>query len=62
MIFFGESSLRRAIHEYIAHCRVERGPQGFGNEQIEKTEPTTTGDVACTTRLGGIREHYRRAA
>jgi putative transposase len=62
MIFFGESSLRRAIREYLAHYHAERAHQGLGNERIERTESTGTGAVECCERLGGILKNYRRAA
>ncbi len=62
MIFFGEGSLRRAIGDYLAHYHAERAHQGLGNERIERTESTGTGDVECHERLGGILKCYRRAA
>jgi transposase InsO family protein len=34
MIFFGEGSLRRAIHEYVAHYHGERNHQGLDNRII----------------------------
>ena len=40
---------------------VERAHQGLGNERIEASE-SGTGEVQCTERLGGILEHYSRAA
>jgi len=62
MIFFGESSLRRAIGEYLMHYHAERAHQGLGNERVERTEHAGTGHVECHERLGGILKCYRRAA
>ena len=61
MIFFGESSFRRAVSEFVEHYHVERAHQGLGNERIEASE-SGLGEVQCTERLGGILKHYRRAA
>lgn len=61
MIFFGESSLRRAVREYLAHYHGERAHQGIGNERIEASPPGL-GDVECHERLGGLLKCYRRAA
>ena len=61
MIFFGESSFRTAISEFVAHYHGERSHQGLGNERIEASE-RGTGKVRCSERLGGILKHYRRAA
>jgi transposase InsO family protein len=33
-IFFGEDSLRRAIHQYVEHYHRERNHQGIGNELL----------------------------
>lgn len=63
MIFFGESSLRRALREFVEHYHHERPHQGIGNEVIEAgPRPTTGNDVRCEERLGGLLRHYRRAA
>src|SRR5437762_252065 len=34
MILFGEGSLRRVIHEFVAHYHRERNHQGLGNRLI----------------------------
>ena len=34
MIFFGETSLRKAIAEFVAHYHLERNHQGLGNRLI----------------------------
>ena len=62
MIFFGESSFRRAVSEFVEHYHVERAHQGLGNERIERAEFMGTGDVECSERLGGLLKHYRRRA
>ncbi len=61
MIFFGESSLRHALKEYLEHYNQERAHQGIGNEVIEP-RPLGRGDVRCRERLGGLLKHYQRAA
>ena len=62
MILFGESSLRRAVAEYVEHYHTERAHQGLGNERIEGTAVTAEGEVRCHERLGGILKSYYRAA
>ena len=62
MLCFGESSLRRAIHDNLEHYHAERAHRGLGNERLERAEPTGTGKVEGHGRLEGILEHYRRAA
>lgn len=64
LILFGESSLRNATRQYLAHYHSDRPHQGLGNELI--TAPTTTpkrdAEVECTERLGGLLRSYRSAA
>lgn len=65
MILFGESSLRRAIREYVEHDNQERPHQGVGNRTLEHTArqaPTATSGIEVHERLGGLLEHYRHAA
>ncbi|REK25516.1 MAG: hypothetical protein DWQ42_11235 [Planctomycetota bacterium] len=65
MIFFGESSLRRALQQYVAHYHAERNHQGLANRLIEADAQvgSTHGEVTCRERLGGLfRYYYRRAA
>ncbi len=61
-IFFGESSLRRAIQTYLDHYHTERAHQGIGNEVIQREERVAEGEVCCRERLGGLLKHYYRAA
>ena len=62
MIVFGESSLRCAVAEYLAHYHAERPHQGLGNERIEGGVVAAVGEVRCRERLGGILKSYHRAA
>ena len=62
MILFGESSLRRAVSEYVAHYHTERAHQGLGNECIQPGNSPVLGTIRCRERLGGILKHYTRAA
>jgi putative transposase len=64
MIFFGEKSLRRALHAFVCHFLAERNHQGLENRLIELQAEVgrTAGKVHCRERLGGIlRYYYRRA-
>ena len=56
LIFFGEASLRRALHEYLTHFHHERNHQGKGNVLLfpvpsEQVHPED-GPVRCRERLG----------
>jgi transposase InsO family protein len=62
MIFFGESSLSRAIREYGAHYGRERNHQGIANRLVEVADLPSVGDVRCRERLGGLLKYYHRAA
>jgi putative transposase len=65
MIFFGEKSLRTAIHAFLEHFHTERNHQGIANRLIEPGEGVglRDGDVLCRERLGGmLRYYYREAA
>lgn len=65
LILFGESSLRRALNEYIAYFHAERPHQGKGNVLLfpEQSERGSPGDrVECRQRLGGLLRYYARAA
>src|SRR5713226_3483364 len=60
MILFGEGSLRKAIHEFIAHYHLERNHQGLGNRLITPEGPRSrgTGAVRRRQRLGGMLNYY----
>ena len=63
-IFSGESALRTAVREYLAHYHAERNHQGLGNRLIfpMKTESKQTGTVHRHRRLGGTLNYYYRVA
>ena len=58
----GESHLRRALTEHIAHYHSERNHQGLENELIDRA-PTQRprGPVHRRQRMGGILSHYYRS-
>jgi hypothetical protein len=64
MIFFGEESLQRAVHEYLAHYHAERNHQGLDNALVAPLpSPTRTfGRLRCRERLGGMLRYYHREA
>jgi putative transposase len=64
MIFFGESSLRNALNEFVKHYHAERNHQGIDNRLIAPQDITesTEGEVTCRDRLGGILKYYHRRA
>ena len=64
-IFFGETSLRKAVREFLAHDHAERNHQGLENRLIEPGPEIgrAAGEVRCRERLGGLlRYYYRKAA
>lgn len=56
--------LRRALHEFVAHYRIDRPHQGLGNTAptASASEPPKDGDVVVDERLGGLLRSYRRSA
>ena len=64
MILFGEGSLRKAIHEFVAHYHGERNHQGLGNRLIipEEGHAGNSGAIRCRERLGGMLNYYYRQA
>jgi transposase InsO family protein len=54
MILFGESSLRRAIQEFVKHYHHERNHQGLGNRLIveEQSCACSSGAIQRRQRLG----------
>ena len=64
MIFFGESSLCKAVGEYLAHYHRERNHQGMENRIIEAGQEVgrASGHIACRERLGGVLRYYYREA
>jgi hypothetical protein len=63
MIFFGESSLRRATAELLSHDHGERNHQGLANRLIVGGEEANraVGPIECRKRLGGMLQYYYRA-
>jgi transposase InsO family protein len=64
LILFGESSLRTAVQNFVAHYQTERNHQGLGNRLIlrDPAHLGTTGTVQCRERLGGTLKYYYRTA
>jgi transposase InsO family protein len=64
LILFGESSLRTAVQNFVAHYHSERNHQGLGNCLIQPDADhlTNTGAVQRRERLGGTLNYYYRAA
>jgi len=64
MIFFGEPSLRKAVHEFLVHYHAERNHQGMANRILEPGQEVgrTTGSIRCRQRLGGMLRYYHRQA
>jgi putative transposase len=64
IIFFGESSLRKAVVEFLAHYHAERNHQGLNNRLIAPGEEVGRkhGEVECRERLGGLLNYYYRRA
>jgi len=65
LILFGESSLRRALQQYIVHYHEERNHQGKDNRILfpPQTEARRKlGAVRCRERLGGLLKYYEREA
>jgi transposase InsO family protein len=58
----GEAHLRRSVHEFVQHYRIERNHQGLGNALIEGAPgpANTDGRVARRERLGGLLNFYHR--
>jgi putative transposase len=64
MILFGETSLRRALREYVSHYHEERNHQGVANRLLKPaaTVSAITEIVNCRERLGGMLNFYHREA
>ena len=63
LILFGESSLRRALQQYIVHYHEERNHQGKGNRILFPSRAEarrSMGAVRCRERLGGLLKYYER--
>lgn len=66
LILFGEGSLRRALTEFLEHYHGERNHQGKGNVLLFPSKDTPQAALGSTVRrrprLGGLLNHYCRAA
>ena len=66
LILFGETSLRRALREYLVHYHAERNHQGKGNVLLfpaaAKAMNGIDGSISCKERLGGLLKYYHREA
>ena len=63
MILFGESSLRKAISEFMAHYHRERNHQGLENRLIIASGlEGKQGAIRRSQILGGMLNHYYRQA
>lgn len=62
LILLGESSLHRAVGQFVLHYRTERNHQGLGNKIIKPDFSATQpeGGVLCRERLGGLLQYYYR--
>ena len=58
----GERHFRRAVAEFVAVYDRERNHLGLDNELIAGTARDTAGRVSRRSRLGGLLNHYERAA
>ena len=64
-VFFGERHLRYVIKEYMSHYLEERYHQGLGGRLIRPPAMDSSqedGQIRCRRRLGGMLNHYYRAA
>jgi putative transposase len=66
LILFGETSLRRALREYLIHYHAERNHQGKDNILLfptaKKAMNRVDGSINCKERLGGLLKYYHREA
>jgi hypothetical protein len=66
LVILGESSLRRALAEYVEHHRHERNHQGLGNvipaPRLEDRIGASDGRIERRRRLGGLLNFYYRRA
>jgi len=66
LILFGEGSLRRTLHHYVAHYHEERNHQGRQNQLLfprhRRRVGTEEGAIRCRERLGGLLKYYDREA
>lgn len=71
-VVLGERHVNYLVREFLEHYHLGRPHQSLENRTVVKkgyrrrtTDEASTlplGDVACTTRLGGLLKHYYRKA
>jgi len=64
-ILFGESSLRRALQQYLLHYHEERNHRRKENRILfpfQTKARINEGAVQCRERLGGLLNYYEREA
>ena len=65
-LVFGEKHFNYLVREYVEHYHTERPHQGLGNGLLigksSPSRPDFNGTVKRSTRLGGLLNHYYRAA
>ena len=65
LILVGESSLRRALQQYLLHYHEERNHQGKENRLLfpfQTKARRKEGAEQCRERLGGLLQYYEREA
>jgi transposase InsO family protein len=63
LILLGESHLRLAVREYVAHYNNERPHQGLeGRFVVAPANENRAGEIECSERLGGLLRFYRGQA
>lgn len=64
MIFVGQTSLRRAVTEYVQHYHQERNHQGLHNQLVRpcSADAANDGSIRRRQRLGGMLNYYHRIA
>jgi transposase InsO family protein len=64
LILLGETSLRTAVQNFVAHYHNERNHQGLDNRLIQPDPDhlENPGEVQRRERLGGLLNYYYRAA
>ncbi len=62
LIFFGASSLRQAVRQFLEHYHAERNHQCMGNRLINAGAEVgrRVGEVHCRERLGGVMRYCHR--
>lgn len=61
-IVLGEKHLNHIVCEYVEHYNTERPHMAIGAVPRERDNEPAAGNIVCETRLGGLLQHYRRAA